>query len=75
MEPKPPTNHTTSHEPLSCGEIAKRLGRSRYGVKKALQRIGVQPSAVLGGISYYPPGVLRLLDKSMRQPNLQAPPI
>ncbi len=77
MQPK--TNHPDDRQhpekpneaPLTAGELARRLQRSSYGVKKAIQRAGIDPVQVLGGISYYDPGIEETLAGFMRAANLQ----
>lgn len=55
---------------LTAGELARRLKRSRYGVKKALHRLKIQPALIMAGISFYPEQALTTLAATMRQPNL-----
>ena len=75
MEPKTtthPDETTPSPETyLTAGQLARRLQRSSYGVKKAIQRQRILPVQVLGGISYYDPGIEKTLAEVMRAPNLQ----
>ena len=80
--------HTASHsalimqpenineiELITAGELAKKLRRSRYGVKKALQRLDVKPAQILAGISFYPEmSTTTCLEKAMRSPNLNSKP-
>lgn len=74
---QPETNLTDENPPLTqethltAGQLARRLQRSSYGVKKAIQRLGIEPKQVLGGVSYYDAGVEATLTKVMRAPNLQ----
>ena len=75
MEPKT-TTHPDETPPftenlLTAGQLARRLHRSSYGVKKAIQRQGILPVQVLGGISYYDAGIEATLGQVMRGPNLQ----
>lgn len=56
---------------LTAGQLARRLQRSSYGVKKAIQRAGIEPVLEIGGISYYNPKAEETLAKVMRGPNLQ----
>lgn len=37
----------------TAGELAKELGRSAYGVKKALKRMNVEPRHSLRGTAYF----------------------
>jgi hypothetical protein len=56
--------------PVTAGDLARKLGRSSYGVKKALMRLRIEPTAVLGGTSYYDEeSAMELLKKEMRSPN------
>ena len=75
MEPKTtthPDETTPSPEThLTAGQLARRLDRSSYGVKKAIKRLGIHPKLVLGGISYYDTGIEKTLAQVMRAPNLQ----
>ena len=61
---------TTDETMMTAGQLARRLERSGYGVKKALQRMGIPPVR-MGGTSYYPSSVLDALGKAMRSPNRQ----
>jgi hypothetical protein len=63
--------HPDSKIPLTAGELAIRLKRSRYGVKTAIRRAGIHPVQVLGRISYYDPGIEKTLAAGMRAANLQ----
>ena len=67
---KPPATETL----LTAGQLARRLQRSSYGVKKAIQRLRIDPVQVLGGISYYDAAIEETLGKVMRGPNLQPLP-
>lgn len=67
MEPEIPNDQTL----LTTGDLAKRLNRSRYGVKKAIQRLGIAPERELAGMSFYHPSIEAKLGQGMRGPNLQ----
>lgn len=60
-----------SESPLTAGELARRLKRSPYGVRNAIRLAGIRPVQVLGRISYYDPGIERVLAEGMRAANLQ----
>lgn len=55
---------------VTAGELARELSRSSYGVKKALKRLGLSPSRVLAGTSFYDrKEALGKLKSEMRAPN------
>lgn len=56
---------------VSAGDLARELGRSGYGIKKALARLGVSPTHVLSGGTYYydRKTALAKLESAMRAPN------
>ena len=73
---QPETNHRNEphpdpKRPLTAGELARRLKRSRQGVKNAIRVAGIHPVQVLGRISYYDPGIEKTLAAGMRKANLQ----
>jgi hypothetical protein len=71
MNPAEPPSPTA--DLLTAGQMAANLKRSRYGVKKAIQRLGIDPKLMLGGISYYEPAIEKTVAEAMRGPNLQTP--
>lgn len=56
-------------EPVTAGTIARAIGRSTYGVKKAIRRLKIEPVQVLAGMSFYDPSIQSILEESMRSPN------
>jgi hypothetical protein len=55
---------------VTAGDLAKEISRSRYGVKKALKRLGILPRTVLAGISFYHrEDAIGALKSEMRAPN------
>jgi Mor family transcriptional regulator len=63
------TTKTDKPEPVTAGTIAREIGRSTYGVKKAIRRLKIEPVHVLGGMSFYDPKIQSILEESMRSPN------
>lgn len=61
-----PENTASPRPPLTAGAIARRLRRSRPGVKKSLVRLGIQPATTLGGIAYYPAEAVAKVKKDLR---------
>lgn len=59
---------TLGDKPLTAGQIATHLRRSRWGVKQALDRLSIAPELELGGIRYYPVSAVPTLEEAMRQP-------
>lgn len=60
---------TTLDELITAGQLARRLKRSRWGVKLTLDRLEIEPQQTLGGVSYYPTTTLARLQEAMRKPN------
>lgn len=60
---------TTLDELITAGQLARRLKRSRWGVKLTLDRLEIPPEQTLGGVSYYPAATLARLQEAMRKPN------
>lgn len=55
---------------VSAGDLARELGRSSYGIKKALKRIGVEPTHTLSGTAYFDrKDAIARLEPAMRAPN------
>lgn len=55
---------------VSAGDLARELGRSSYGVKKALMRAGIKPSVTLSGTAYFDHSTaLAKLNETLRAPN------
>lgn len=54
---------------LSAADIASAIKRSRYGVKCAINRLGIEPAITLGNIRYYDPDVVTNIADNMRRAN------
>jgi len=50
---------------LTAGNIAKELGVSDAKVKKAIQQLGIQPTAKKGVCNYYPKDALKKIKASL----------
>ncbi len=54
---------------MTAGQLARKLKRSRWGVKQTIDRLEIQPQQTLGGVSYYSAKTLARLEEAMRKPN------
>lgn len=54
---------------MTAGQLARKLKRSRWGVKQTIDRLDIKPERTLGGVSYYPAATLARLEEAMRKPN------
>lgn len=48
-------------ELITSGVLAREFTRSTADVRRALDRLGIQPTAVAGNVNVYHPDVLRVL--------------
>ena len=56
--------------PLSCADIAARLGRNPVSVSRAVKRIALEPEIITpGGYKFYSETSVALIEKAMRKPN------
>lgn len=65
---------TSDQQSITAGQLGKRMGRSGYGVKKAIRRLRIEPTLTLGGINYYDPSIQGILEEAMRNPNKNPTP-
>ncbi len=58
---------------MSAGQLARKMGRTPWGVRKAIKRLKLKPEQTLGGVNYYSASpTLARLEAAMRKANSPA---
>jgi len=62
---------TANDELMTIGQMARKMGRSILGVRKAVRRMEIQPAAKSGKVMFYHSAeTIGLLEEGMRAKNL-----